>query len=190
MQNTKSIYQFFEENNGMLTAKEIDKYHIDRKQLNKMIAPNEINLIKRGVYWLEKIVPDNELSMLPRIVPHGVLCLYSAFLYHGLSNFIPIQYHLTVHNQVKLPNYPPIQIHVSRIVDLGAETVLIDNTPVLIYNVERCLCDALRFEHKLDAEVVAEVCENYLSSHNNKRTQLINYAQKTDTLYKVTKLIY
>ena len=189
MQTSKNIYQFFEQYNGILTTKEINENHIDRKQLNKMAHKGEVNLMKQSVYWWEKIIPNNELSMLPRIVPKGVVCLYTAFLYHDLSNFISRQYHLAVPNLVTLPSYPPIKLHKSDIMDLGAEPILIDNTIVRIYNPSRCLCDALRFEHKLNAEVVEEVCENYLHAHNNNRNQLIEYAKRTDVLAKVLKII-
>lgn len=108
MQTSKNIYQFFEQYNGILTTKEINENHIDRKQLNKMAHKGEVNLMKQNVYSLGEKVANNQLSMLPRIVPKGVVCLYTAFLYHDLSNFISRQYHLAVPNLVTLPSYPPI----------------------------------------------------------------------------------
>jgi hypothetical protein len=54
MQTSKNIYQFFEQYNGILTTKEINENHIDRKQLNKMAHKGEVNLMKQSVYWWEK----------------------------------------------------------------------------------------------------------------------------------------
>lgn len=76
-----------EQTKGILTPRDIDeegRYYFVRKAMD---AGNVVRL-KNGVYATQEGLA-NTMVDVERIVPGGVLCLYSAWEYYGLTTQLP-----------------------------------------------------------------------------------------------------
>ena len=49
--NRDNIKKIIEKNNGIITAKEVDKYGIDSWHLTDMVRKGELERIGRGIYF-------------------------------------------------------------------------------------------------------------------------------------------
>jgi hypothetical protein len=111
-----------------------------------------------------------------------VLCLFSTWLHYDLSVSIPHSFNIAIERgrKVKLPDYPPIQLYhwTKDYYDLGITTEKIYNYTVKIYDIEKSVCDAVKFRNKIGIDVTAEVLKNYLLRQDRNLTQLVNYARK------------
>lgn len=151
------------------------------RQLIRETGKGNFIRLKNGVYS----TPEGLLSTMPdieKIIPHGILCLYSAWAYHRLCTQIPDAIYVAIANKrnVKIPKFPNIKlIYVSdSILNLGTEYKKVDDYKVSIYDIERCVCDAIKYRNKIGLDVMAEILNNYLSRPGRDIKKLTEYAVK------------
>lgn len=181
MQKNITIKQLFQTSNGVLTTATLEAQGVSRYFIKKMLDNEELELVKRGVYKLNE--PDvHELTEVLAIAPRGVLCLYSSALIHGLSTFVPADYHIAIpkKSKVRLPDYPPIQLYYwdKYQYRLGIEEITKDDIPVTIYDAEKTVCDFIKFRHKTGLDTTKEVLNTYLNSNKRNIDKLVKYSRE------------
>lgn len=137
--------------------------------------------IKRGVYATVEQLADTMIDV-EAIVPGGVLCLFSAWNIHGLTTSLPQAYHVAVKRgrKITLPVFPKVELHhiTDTMFDIGVEELLVSGYQIRIYNMERCVCDAVKYRNKVGMDVCSEVVNNYISRPDRNLTLLMDYAEK------------
>ena len=137
--------------------------------------------IKRGVYATTEQLADTMIDV-QAIVPGGVLCLFSAWNVHGLTTSLPQAYHIAVKRgrKVTLPVFPKVELHhiTDTMFDIGVEEQIVSGYRILIYNKERCVCDAIKYRNKVGMDVCAEVVNSYLALPDRNFSLLFDYADK------------
>lgn len=137
--------------------------------------------IKRGVYTTAEQLADTMID-IEAIVPGGVLCLFSAWNVHRLTTSLPQAYHIAVKRgrKVSLPIFPKVEPHhiTNTIFDIGVEHQIVSGYKILIYNKERCVCDAVKYRNKVGMDICAEVVNNYLKLPERNLSLLFTYADK------------
>ncbi len=184
------IENIFKKNNGYLSAHEVTSrsmwYH-----LQKMIALGQVSKIKRGVYVLNAAIANHKMIDTQRIVPKSVLCLYSAWDYYHLTTTIPGAYYLAVEKsrKINLPEFPPIKmVYLKKeYFELGVKDICIDGFRMNIYDIEKSVCDAVKYRNKIGIETTAEIINKYLALKNRNIDKLVKYAKKM-RIYTTLKL--
>jgi predicted transcriptional regulator of viral defense system len=176
----KTIIEKFKNNNGFLCSEEVESA-AERYHINNMLQTGEIERLKRGVYILTSDSSFDERVLLSRIYPKTVFCLFSAWEYYELSTSIPTRHYLASNRQTKLSliDYPPVQIHYWDLVSFstGITNVNIDNNEVRIYDIEKSVCDAVKYRGKVGEDITIEVIKNYIHSKNRSIDKLMKYAK-------------
>lgn len=72
---------------------------------------------------------------------------------------------------------------------LGVESVKIDDDELEIFNREHVICDCLRQENKMDAEVFNKAIQAYVKDPQKNVPRLMMYAKLLRTENKVRKVI-
>lgn len=136
--------------------------------------------IKRGVYAKEIDLADTMID-IEAIVPDGILCMFSAWEYYGLTTQIPQQFDIAIKRgrKVILPKYPTIKLHnlSDTVLNLGVTTATISGYKVKIFDLEKCVCDAVKFRNKIGMDVCIEIIKNYLKRKDRNISKLTKYAQ-------------
>lgn len=147
--------------------------------IRKSVQSGELVKLKNGLY----IEPDNLAVTIPdigKIVPGGVLCLYSAWAYYNLSTQIPTATFIAIERsrKVAVPDYPPISLcfWTGKYCTTGAVSIEVEGYEVKIFDLEKSVCDAIRFRTKIGIDVCAEVLKNYLRRRDKNITKLMEYA--------------
>jgi len=171
----------FSKNKGYLTRKEIpDKSTYNH--LLKLVGEGVVERVKQGVYHYENGVFDNTMIDVGKIVPNGVLCLYSAWIYYELSLQIPQSFNIAIekNRKISLPNYPPITLYYWKreYQELGVTKQKISGYTVKIYDLEKSVCDAVKYRTKTGTDVTSEILKNYLLRKDRNLSLLIEYARK------------
>lgn len=152
--------------------------------------------VRKGVYMLPEKLATTMIDV-EKIIPGGVVCLYSAFRYHGLSTQVPASTCIAVaqNRKIKLPAYPAISLYywAPNYLTIGVSYVDIDGMMVRITDLERTVCDAIRYRNKIGLDVCGEVLNDYLKKPNRNIGLLNTYAHqlrvhKTLTQYLETRL--
>jgi predicted transcriptional regulator of viral defense system len=180
MMNHK-LQALFSKNKGYLTRKQLpDKPTYNH--LLQLVREGVVVRVKHGVYRYENGSLNNTMIDVEKIVPGGVLCLYSAWAYYELSVQIPQSFNIAIekNRKISLPAYPSITLYYwkQEYQELGVTRQKIADYAVKIYDLEKSVCDAVKYRTKTGIEVTSEILKNYLKRQDRNLSRLMDYARK------------
>lgn len=144
------------------------------------VRDGELIQVRRGVYANIDQLSGNMID-IETIVPDAILCLWSAWSIHGLTTSMPQAFHVAIKRDRKVttPSFPKIELHsyTATILDIGSTQMTIDGYNFHIYDVERCVCDAVKFRNKVGMDVCSEIINNYLDRPDRNISKLMDYAR-------------
>lgn len=141
----------------------------------------EIIKVRNGVYATLDTLAGGMID-IDAIVPEGILCLYSAWHYYGMTTQIPDSYYIAIgrKRRVRLPESIDITLVYQKdeLLRIGRTKANIEGIDVVIYDRERCLCDAIKYRNKIGIDVMAEILNSYLSYPQKNLSLLSQYAKQ------------
>jgi predicted transcriptional regulator of viral defense system len=151
-------------------------------QLKKMIEQGTVTKVKRGVYYVGSEITLDQHVEVAEIIPDGVFCMFTAWRYYDLSVYNPHEFYVAIRKKQKinLPAYPPIKLFywIDEFYLLGIAEIQIDNQTVKMYDLERSVCDAMRFRNKIGIDMMSEILKNYLKRKDKNLNKLSQYAKQ------------
>ena len=175
-----TIIDTLQQQGGFITTGEV-KSRGEYEQLRRATEDGMLMRLRNGVY-VEMSALANNMIDVERIVPNGVLCLYSAFAHYGLSTQVPSATCIAIEakRKVRLPEYPPIDLYYwkKENLEFGVIQKSISRYNVLITDMERAVCDAVKYRNKIGLDVCGEVIDNYLKKDDRNISLLHKYAKK------------
>ena len=136
--------------------------------------------VKRGVYAKEIALADTMVDV-ETLIPGGILCMFSAWEHYGLTTQVPQQYDVAIKRgrKVVVPQYPNFKLHnlSDNTLNLGVTTEVISGYKVKIFDLEKCVCDAVKFRNKIGIDVCTEIVKNYLRRRDRDIPKLMKYAK-------------
>ena len=93
--------------------------------------------------------------------------------------------------KVSLPEYPLIDLYYwkKENLDFGLVEKDISGYKVLITDMERTVCDAVKYRNKIGLDVCGEVIDSYLKNENRNITLLYEYAGRLRVKNTLTKYL-
>lgn len=177
---SQSITSLFKKNNGYLTRSQLPDRNLYDELLG-LIKIGKVERLKNGIYFMEGMSNRSEMVNLDKIVPDGVLCMYSAWFHYELTVQIPQAFHIAIEKsrKVTLPVYPVIELYYWQkdYQELGITQVKIDGVDVKMYDMHKCVCDAIKFRTKIGTETFAEILKTYVKRKDRNLTKLVEYAK-------------
>ena len=177
MRNT-TIIDELQKSGGFIKASEV-KTRGEYEQLRRAAEEGTLLRLRNGVY-VETSALANNMVDVERIVPGGVLCLYSAFAHYGLSTQVPSSFCIAIEakRKLRLPDYPIIDLYYWKKENLrfGITQKVLSGYVVRITDLERTVCDAVKYRNKIGLDVCGEVIDNYLKMDNRNISLLNEYA--------------
>lgn len=157
------------------------------KMLEK-VRQGELIQVRRGVYANAEQLSGSMID-IDTVVPGGILCLWSAWSIHHLTTSMPQAFHVAVKRgrRISIPVFPQVEIHYysESLLSIGTTEADIEGYSIKLYDVERCVCDAVKFRNKIGMDVCSEIINNYLERPDRNLTRLLDYAR----LLRVGKII-
>ena len=174
------LYKEIKDNGGTIRSSELREpraYY----GINKNLNSGNVLRIKNGVYILPEELAATMID-IERIVPGGVLCLYSAWDYYQLTTQIPNGFYVAVekHRKVVIPDITNIVLCYweCKYCEMGQVEAEIDGHKVKIFSLEKSVCDAVKFRNKIGTEVTVEILKNYLRRPDRNIALLMDFAKK------------
>ncbi len=149
------------------------------KMLEK-VRQGELIQVRRGVYAHAEQMSAGMID-IDSVVPDGILCLWSAWSIHRLTTSMPQAFHIAVKRGRKVPvlAIPQVEIHYysDALLNIGVTETTVDGFSIRLYDVERCVCDAVKFRNKVGMDVCSEIINNYLERPDRNLSRLMDYAR-------------
>ena len=177
----KLLLERFNKNEGFLrTADSLtatEKYH-----LRRLIREGVVNRVKRGFYRLNDSPRVFQESEVAKMIPNGIFCMFTAWSYYELSTHVPAEYHVAIPKTLKtvLPDYPPVKLYYwgTETFDIGKTAAEMNGSMVNVYDLERSVCDAVKFRNKIGNDTVSEILHNYIRRKDKNLDKLMKYADR------------
>lgn len=178
----------FKQNNGWIHSADFDYQTVVYELLHKMIQNGLVKKVKNGLYRLIK-TEYNEWNFVSKHYPKGVFCLFSAWQQYQLTTTVSYQYHIAFMNNANPPkiDYPPVQFYYwsKSQFELG----IVEKDEFLIYDIEKSVCDAVKFRNKVGEEIMYEVIKNYMKRQDRNLNKIMEYAEKMRVLNIIEPII-
>ncbi len=176
-----TLLRRFKQNGGFLRSADsltaAEKYH-----LRRLINEGLISRVKRGLYRMNDYPGIFQEAEVARMIPSGIFCMFTAWSNYCLTTFVSAEYHIAVPKSYKivLPKYPPVKLYYwdNQIIDLGKTSKEINDAFVTIYDLERSVCDAVRFRNKIGTDLLGEILRNYIHHRDKNLDRLMKYASQ------------
>jgi predicted transcriptional regulator of viral defense system len=150
-------------------------------EINKEIESGKVIRLKNGVYMFPNELA-NPMIDIERIVPNGVVCMYSAWEFYGLTTQIPDGFYVAIekYRKVVVPEITGIRLCYweEKYCSMGVQEAIIGKHKVKIFCIEKSVCDAIKFRNKIGIDVAVEILKNYLKLKNRNITRLMEFAKQ------------
>lgn len=141
----------------------------------------ELVRLRNGLYANADALAGSIVD-IDAIIPGGILCLYSAWSYYNLTTQVPDAFYVAVSRsrKIRLPEFPDIKPVFQRndLLEIGKTEIEEQGIRVLITDIERSVCDAVKYRNKIGIDVMSEIIDNYLRRTDRNLTRLAEYAKK------------
>ena len=190
MSQAESVSYIMEQQHGYISSKEARNHGVDNKALQRMESNGLIERVAHGLYIGAEIFPDPFYIVQYRC-PKGIFSHETALYLHDFSDRVPIKLMMTIPSgwNTKLLTDESMRFFYCEPerLQFGVEEV---KTPlgmsVYAYNIERTLCDCLRYIDKLERDMVLTALKRYVKSDDRDSAKLLEYA----TEFKTRDIVY
>lgn len=190
----EAIQTEMEKNGGLLKTSQLYELHMDYHKIQGFVKEGILERVKNGYYGMG-FSNKSEETMVAELFSDGVLCLESALYHYGYLDTRPAYWHITVDKNTSKSRfklkYPLIQPYYAEpdILYLGAEKTKLGEGTIFLYNKERLICDCLRFEEKLERNVMQKALLMYIQEEEKDIQKLMEYARERRVTQKVQNRI-
>jgi predicted transcriptional regulator of viral defense system len=179
---------------GLMKTSQLYELSMDYRKIQQFVEEGILERVKNGYYSIG-FTGISEESMVSRLFPDGVLCLETALFYHGYLETRPACWQIAVDKNTSKSrfkmNYPPVQPYYIEpdILLVGASEFPLGDGKMFIYDKERLICDCLKFEEKLEREVLQKSLRCYIEEPDKDVQKLLEYARFRKVTQKVQNRI-
>lgn len=182
MSTIAEINSFLMENNGVITSENADQLGINRYYLATLTKDGGLERVQRGVYINPALMEDEMLTYQYKF-SKGIYSYNTALYIHGLTDRTPARFDMTFPANYHSQNIAKLNIRFytqsDKYYSLGIEECLSPNgNRILVYSIEKTLCDLIRGKNKKDPELISMAFKGYLISPNKNITLLLEMAKK------------
>lgn len=182
MNISDKIIQIAKENNGIVTTAILSEKGILRGNLKKLVDEGKLEKNARGVYILPEIWEDEFVNLQTRF-KKGIFSKETALFLWDLTDRTPNRYDMTFPHNYNLTNVRNEGVNCSRVkLEWYTEGKTQIDSPggnkIMVYNMERTLCDILRKRGEADTGIVTESFKRYASRKDRNLPLLSEYAKK------------
>lgn len=181
MRLPESITALLRRQNGTITSRDIAGAGISRTMLGRYVANGLLEHSSRGVYSATDKIPD-ELFALSRRCDRIVFSHTTAAFLLGIAERTPFDHTVSVRTSQTIPTALRAEVKCFYVKDafygLGLTTARTQfGNTVPCYNLERTVCDLIRYRSRIDEETFLATMKNYFRLQQKDLRRLGSYAE-------------
>jgi len=167
----------------ILRVRDVMAAGIHPEHLRRLHQQGVMERASRGVYRLVDAEYTEHLSLaeVAKRVPHSVVCLLSALLFHGIGTQLPPEVWLAVDRRAACPISMNPRLRVVRLSNEafseGIEKRRIDGVMVQVYCPAKTVVDCFKFRHKVGLDVALEALREGWRSRKMTMKDLVRFSK-------------
>lgn len=132
-------------------------------EIKRAIKDEKLFKTNFGLYSDKKI--NSNLEIISKKYENYIFNSDSAFFYHGLTDNIPLKYHLAgKRGSQKIKNNDIVQTYMDdKYFEIGDSFIFYNNVKLRIYDKERMLIELVRNKNSISYDMYKEIVNNYRS---------------------------
>ncbi len=181
------INLFTSVNNGYIIVKYFKVINIPSTYISIYVNKFNFEKISNGIYLHKNSLKD-EFFNLQLKYKKVIYSHFTALYFHGLTELIPNIYTITTPRDYNVEIRKKYNVFVCSkdAFELGVTFVQSNfGNSIKIYDVERCICDLIKFRTKLDEEQVKKTLRVYIQRKDKDISKLRLYAKTLGIYDKV-----
>lgn len=177
------------QNGGIITTAQANEIGVSNERLRLLVNSGELERVITGIYVLPKEFADRMYIVQLRR-PKIIYSHETALFLHELTDRDPINYMVTIptgYNPTRLREDGFTVFTIKReLHEIGVtKLTTVFGNAVMVYDLERTICDCLRSRNNLDIAVVTDAVKRYAKRKDKNLSKLMQMAET----FKVTKLL-
>lgn len=187
--NMTTLLELASSTNGYITPSQAAAAGIPRRRFARAIATGELVQIDRGLYALPDVWEDPYLIAQHRFA-RGVFSDDTALFLHGMTDRAPFSLTMTFPRAYNAAGARKAGITcrtcADDVLNLGLYEMRSPNgNTVRTYDLERTLCDVVRGQKVVDAQLVTPAMQAYARRSDRDPAKLMRYAKKLGVEKKI-----
>ncbi|MBU2602467.1 MAG: type IV toxin-antitoxin system AbiEi family antitoxin domain-containing protein [Actinobacteria bacterium] len=168
---------------GVLRPRDLKEIGISPRYLSVLRDQGLLEQPARGLYMLTNADVSEHVSFAQaaKLVPHGVICLVSALVFHELTTQLPFQVWMAIDQSARLPKKSSVPIRIVRFsgpaLASGIEQHDVDGVAVRIYGPAKTVADCFKYRNKIGLDVAIEALRDCWNRRLCSMDDLWNYAR-------------
>jgi len=192
MTNAKinTLKELLEANGGIVKTQTLNKNGFNKRDVKLLVQEGFLERVKLG-YYIEKQGVISDIEIIAKLVPMGVLCLFTAIDHYRLATVNPSEICVALPRGATCPVLPPnLFIRIYHMTNSHFEAGIINaetnGVMVRMYDAEKTVCDCFKYDNEVEKGIALEVLRNYIAGGNCNIQKLLEYAK----LLGKKKIIY
>ncbi|MCI5494187.1 MAG: hypothetical protein MR425_08660 [Lachnospiraceae bacterium] len=182
------------ENGGIVKASQLYPLGLTFRMVQGLVQKGVLDHVKSGYYSMN-YEQKSEEAIICGMFPDGILTMDSALYYYGYINERPFTWSIAVSKNTSKSRfkieYPVIRPYYTEpeVLESGASRIQTESGTMKIYGKERLICDCLKYEDRLDKDVLKRALLSYIQEEKKDIAALMEYARARKVLTKVQNRI-
>ncbi len=193
----KRLETLSKQHSGYITTAELLQGKVKNRQIGAFVQSGRLEKISHGHYWFvdagcEK--PDDYKAIEVCITnPGAIICADSACFYLGLIDVEPeclsVATRRSDRSKMKV-NFPICRHYFGdSYFEDNSKKVTTPLGSYRVYDLDRSVCDCIRFKDNIDKDIFNLIIENYRKSGERQMEQMLEYAGKVRMLRRVKRYL-
>lgn len=189
-----AIKKQMEKNSGIMKTADLYPLGLSYRKIQELVAEGILDHVKSGYYAINYREKSEE-SMIIGLFPDGILCMDTALYYYGYCKNRPFEWSIAISKNTSKSrfkiDYPVVKPYYTEpeVLTLGVTTIPFADKTIQIYDKGRLICDCLKYEERLDREVLKQALYSYINEPVKDIGKLMEYARARKVVSKVQNRI-
>ena len=189
-------YRLSQKYDGYISTSELLREGLTNRQISEFVVNGMLEKVCYGIYWFNCADYDKpgdyKAIEICRCNPRAVICADSACFYQGLIEVEPPVVSVATRrdDRRKITMNFPVTRHYYSGSSFSEHQKIIDTEfgNYMVYDIERSVCDCIRFKNTIDDDIFSLVIERY-RKQDKAVNRIVHYAKKLHMLNQLTKYI-
>ena len=159
---------------GIVKTADLETAGFGYRRIQSLLDSGFLKKLKNGYYTLgnDSMSADERIRVL---FPDGILTMTSALYAYGYIDEKPDSYYIAIDKNVsrsrfKLTEPKVVPFYVERsALDFGVTVIRFGEGEMKIYTKERLLCEMLKYESKLNKDIVDKFVDKFVDNYQYKK---------------------